>query len=191
MFLPVSDVVAIEGPPRLDDLGVGGFLSPQRLSSVYWVAVDLVADRLLLIDADASSVNVWIDDAYPGLQHLSLERKSKELLVVDAAIKPHPPVATMLNTGTEESEFARAAVPHLRGDHHNRGLGVSGAEVAGQVISDQVLEVGEAKFSLPQLLVRDDMPQLQGMIGMDLLRGSVLVISPKADDPIHWLISSK
>jgi hypothetical protein len=29
------------------------------------------------------------------------------------------------------------------------------------------------------------------MIGMDLLRGSVLVISPKADDPIHWLISSK
>jgi hypothetical protein len=63
--------------------------------------------------------------------------------------------------------------------------------VAEQVISDQVLEVGEAKFSLPQLLVRDDMPQLQGMIGMDLLRGSVLVISPKADDPIHWPISSK
>jgi len=97
----------------------------------------------------------------------------------------------MLNTGTEESEFASEAVPHLRGEHHTRGRGASGAGVRGQVVSDQVLTVGDTRFKIPSLLVREEMPGPPGMICMDLLEGTVLVINPEPDDPIHWLISGE
>lgn len=187
--LSVSDVVAIDGPPQFETWEVGGFLSPQGLSSDYWVVVDLLADRLSLIDADPSTGSTWIDEAFPDLKHLALERKSADLLVVDTSIEPHGPVATMLNTGTEESEFASRVVPHLLGEHDMRGRGASGAEVSGQVVSGQVLKVGATRFKLPSLLVRDEMPEPPGMIGMDLLKGTLLVISPQPTDPVHWLIS--
>lgn len=189
LSLAVTDVVAIDGPPQFEACEVGGFLSPQGLSSDYWVVVNLIADRLLLVDADPSSSSTWIDEVFPDLNHLALERKSTDLLVVDASIEPQAPVATMLNTGTEESEFASHAVPHLRGRHDTRGRGASGAEVSGQVVPDQVVKVGETRFKLPSLLVREEMPEPPGIIGMDLLKGTVLVISPHPNDPVHWLIS--
>jgi hypothetical protein len=189
--LTVSDVVAIDGPPQFEEWGVGGFLSPQHLSSTYRVVVDLMADLLSLLEADPSSGSTWIDEAFPDLRHLCLERKSTDFLVVDAAIEPHAPVATMLNTGTEESAFASEVVPHLRGEHHTRGRGATGAGVRGQVVSDQVLTVGDTRFKIPLLLVRKRCRGPPGMIGMDLLKGTVLVINPEPDDPIHWLISAE
>jgi hypothetical protein len=190
LSLAVTEVVAIDGPPQFEAWEIGGFLSPQGLSSDYWVVVDLIADRILLIDTDPSTGPTWIDEEYPDLTHLALERKSTDLLVVDASIEPQAPVATMLNTGTEETEFASHAVPHLRGDHDIRGHGASGAEVSGQVVPDQILKVGETRFKLPSLLVREEMPEPAGIIGMDLLKGTVLVISPHPNDPVHWLISN-
>ena len=80
MALTVSDVVAIDGPPQFEEWRVGGFLSPQHLSSTYWVVVDLMADRLSLLEADSSSGWTWIDEAFPDLRHLCLERKSTDLL---------------------------------------------------------------------------------------------------------------
>lgn len=186
--LSVSDVVAIEGPPQFWDWGVGGFLSPQRLTSDFWVMLDLVSDQLSLVALDPSKGSAWIDDAFPGLKHLVLERKSSELLVVDASVEPHVPVATMINTGTEESEFASHAVPRLRGDYEVRGRGASGAETGGQVVADQVLRTGETRIEIPSLLVRETMPEPPGMIGMDTLKNTVLVISPKPNDPVHWLV---
>ncbi|MGH3467524.1 MAG: aspartyl protease family protein [Gemmatimonadales bacterium] len=186
--LTINNVVAIDGPPQFEAWKVGGFLSPQGLSSDYWVVIDFVADRLSLIDADPLSSSTWIDEAFPDLKHLVLERKSRDLLVVDSSLEPQAPVATMLNTGTEETEFAIHAVPHLLGDHDIRGRGASGAEVSGRVVSGQVLRVGETRFKLPALLIREEMPGPPGMIGMDLLKSTVLAISPEPSDPVHWLI---
>lgn len=188
--LRVSDVVAIDGPSQFDDWGLGGFLSPQHLHPSAWVVIDLVSDQMGLVEGDTAEISEWLGESFLDLKSLSLVRESPELPIVRAAIQPFPPVATMLNTATENTEVARSVVPGLRGSaYRTHGRGVSGSGVEAQELIDQILEVGGVHFEVPLLLLRDRMPDPPAMIGMDLLAGSVLAIGPTAAEPILWLVA--
>lgn len=63
------------------------------------------------------------------------------------------------------------------------------SSLSSQAIRAKLMVEG-TEFLVPSLLVRDDMPDPPGMIGMDLLGGSVLMINPDPGEPIHWLVSS-
>jgi len=109
--------------------------------------------------------------------------------VVDAAIEPFPPVPTMLNTGGRGTEFATAAVPGLRGSEPDRlGRGVGGSAVAGTEVADRILRVGDARLPVRRLLVRDSIDTMLGLVGMDVLRGTVLVVSGDPARGLVWLV---
>ncbi len=100
----------------------------------------------------------------------------------------HAPMIHASVAGVEAIDHS--VVPELSGDRYESGgRGVSGADVAGHEILGQILRVADAGFEIPILFVRQQMPNPPGMIGMDLLAGSVLAIAPTPSDTIHWLVA--
>ena len=109
--------------------------------------------------------------------------------VVLAAIDSFPQVATMLNTGGRGTEFASDAVPGLAGvEREQVGHGVGGTAVRGMQVGKHALHVGAATFRVPGLVVRDEVGSMQGLIGMDVLRGTVLIVSADDRRPVRWLV---
>ena len=187
----LQGTIAITGPAPFEGWGVGGFASPQHLDPAAFAVLDLVGDRFQLIDADdETTIGPGLARRYPDLDLMTLPRIAGEATpVVLAAIDPYPPVPTMLNTGGRGTEFASAAVPDLSGVEPDRvGHGVGGAAVRGTQVGERVLRVGTATFRVPGLLVRDEVGSMQGLIGMDVLRGTVLVVSSDDRRPVTWLV---
>lgn len=183
-------VVAIAAPPPFGAWGVGGFLSPQHLHPSARVLIDLLNDRLVIVDSSGSDVDAWLIARFPELRPIVLERVAGEPTVaVLAAIEPFATVATMLNTGGRQTEFASNAVPGLRGTGDGRGgTGVGGGRVTGSDAGERVLLVDDARIPVPRLVIRDDMDDPPGLVGQDVLRGTALICSADPDRGAVWLI---
>lgn len=189
----LQNVVAIAGPEPFEGWGVGGFLSPQHVHPNAWVVIDLVEGAITFVGGEESDVVAWVADRFPALKMLSLERESGDSTVlVRAAIDPFDPVVTMLDTGGKRTAFAEAAVPTLLGGIPiESGRGVGGGTAIGSEAKDQVLRVGSARLRVPSLLVREEIGIAQGLVGMDLLRRTVLVTSADPNRPVLWLVPPK
>ena len=188
--LALDGVFAFEGPPSFKEEGIGGFLSPQSLHPSAWTVMDLAANELLLVEADLTELRGWLRERCPDFDLLPLERLADETgtLVVPGAIAPFANVPTMLNTGSTGTEFAASAVPGLSGVRsEGTGFGVSGSSVDGDEVRDQVLRIGGRSFPLSVLLVRDPMPPPPGLVGMDVLAGTVLAVAAEGARPVLWL----
>jgi len=193
LTLPLHSVVAIDGPPPFTGWGIGGFLSPQRLHRSAWVVIDLVGHRIALIECSDPSLERWLTDRFPDLQPIVLGRQKGEAVRILTSIEPYRDVVAMLNTGSPQTEFANSALPGLQGIRDgDSGLGLSGTKVTGGQIKNQMLQVADARFEIPTLLLRDEMPpeHPDGQIGMDLLHGTVLAISPDETRPVYWLVQA-
>src|SRR4029077_16990862 len=153
----LHDVVAITGPAPFSGWGVGGFLSPQHLHPTARIVIDLRGDRFIVVDGDDADIAIWLHDRVPDLALLELARDHDEATpVVRAAIAPFPPVPTMLNTGGRGTEFAVIAVPGLVGvPQEEGGQGAGGSPGLGVLVERQTLEVGDARFAVTRLLVRE------------------------------------
>jgi len=188
----LRDAVAIAGPAPFEGWGVGGFLSPQHLHPAATVVIDLVTDRLLLLDVEheGSDPDLWLRARAPNLTLLELIRDATEPTpVVPASVEPFGPVMAMLDTGGRGTEVAAAAVPGLMGTATpDSGKGVGGDPVTGSVIESRVLLVGGARLPIRRLLVRPEIGSMLGLIGMDVLRGTVLMVSADRHRPIWWLV---
>ena len=186
----LRDVVAIAGPPPFAAWGVGGFLSPQHLHPTARVLIDLLNDRLVVVESSGADVDAWLIARVPSLRPIVLDRIADEPTVaVPAAIEPFATVPTMLNTGGRQTEFASAAVPGLRGTADGRGgTGVGGGRVVGSDVGERVLLVGGARIPVPRLVVRDEMDDPPGLVGQDVLRGTALICSADPDRGAVWLV---
>jgi hypothetical protein len=186
----LHDVVVIAGPPPFSGWGVGGFLSPQHLHPSARVLIDLLQDRLVVVESSEADPDAWLISRVPSLRPIALHRVPGEATVaVLAAIEPFATVPTMLNTGGRQTEFASAAVPGLRGsgDEHG-GTGVGGGRVVGSDVGERVLLVGDARIPLRRLVVRDEMDGPPGLVGEDVLRGTAVICSADPDRGVVWLI---
>ncbi len=123
------------------------------------------------------------------LHPVALERADDlSTVLVHAAIEPFPAVVAMLNTGGSGTEFALAAIPTLpHGALTAHGKGLSGAEVMGWQVGGKILRVGAARFPLESLLVRERMPFPYGLVGMDVLRKTVLMVNLHGDG-VLWMV---
>lgn len=189
--LPLKSVVAIDGPAPFKEWGIGGFLSPQRLHPTAWVVIDLVGSRITLIESSDPSLEGWLSDRFPDLRTIALRREEGEAVRILTSIEPYRDIVAMLNTGSPQTEFAGSALPGLQGIRNDdSGFGLSGTKVTGGQIGGQMLRVGDARFEIPSLFLRDEMPpeHPDGQIGMDLLHGTVLAISPDEARPVYWLV---
>lgn len=188
----LQDVVVIEGPPPFAGWGVGGFLSPQHLHPSAWVVLDLAADRLLLVEGAAWDVAEWLVRRSPRLRMLTLARLADDPTIhVHAAIDPFEPVATLLDIGGKSTVLAAAAVPGLAGVQGGAGHGLSGRQVVGSMVDDRTLVVGDARLPVPRLVISATMADQPGLIGEDVLRGTVLVVSADRTRPVYWQVPTR
>jgi hypothetical protein len=174
--LTLRDVVSIPAPAPFASGGIGGGLSPQHLHPTAVTVVDQLADELLLVDGSDDAVASWLAERSPSLTMLSLERDPAfATVVVPAAVRPFDELPILLNTGGKRTEFSRAVVPGLgEGPDERIGGGVSGADVRGASGGAQVVVIGGHELPVEELAVRNVMPDPQGMLGADVLRGTVL-----------------
>jgi len=187
----LHDVVAIPAPEPFPRWGVGGILSPQQLHPSAWTVVDLVGDELLLVEGGDAAVAAWLEDRSPALTTLTLERdQAFPSVVVSAAISPHPELPTMLNTGGRHTEFSGDAVPGVvvGAAPERLGGGVSGVDVLGVKAGRATLIVAEHDVPVESLAVRTSMHEPHGLVGMDVLRGTVLAVCAEVGRPVLWQI---
>lgn len=188
--IALHDVVVIPAPAPFPPRGIGGILSPQLLRTDARVVIDLVDDELLLVDAELEAVAGWLAARHPAMTVLSLTRDGRTPTpVVPAAVAPFDAVATMLNTGGRHTEFDTTAVPDLAlGVAERLGGGVSGADVMGSSAGPQVLLVGGAEIPVGRLAIRERVPYPHGLIGMDVLRGTVLCCDADPAGRVLWQV---
>ena len=189
--LMLREIVSIPAPGPFPPKGIGGILSPQHLHPTAVVVIDLAADELLLVDGDDDEVAAWLAGRTPGLETLSLERDPAfTSVVVPAAVRPFAEIPTLLNTGGKRTEFSSAAVPGL-GDGtppERLGAGVSDADVLGSSGGAQVIAVAGCNVPVERLAVRETMHDPQGMVGADVLRGTVIACAADRRRRVVWQI---
>jgi hypothetical protein len=188
----LGDVVAIEGPAPFAAWGVGGFLSPQHLHPTARILIDLIGDRLVVATGPQDVVDAWLTARCAPAAPLPLDRAPGETVVaITAAVEPFAPVTTILNTGGRATEFATAAVPDIPGaDEREGGAGVSGAPVIGSDAGPRSLRVRGARIPVANLVVRPQIDGPPGLVGMDVLRGTALIVGADRSEPVTWLVPS-
>ena len=188
--LTLRDLVAIPAPAPFPAKGIGGILSPQHLHPTAVIVIDLAVDELLLIEGGDDEVAAWLAERSPALETLSLERDTAfTSVVVAAAVRPFEEMPTLLNTGGKRTEFSSAAVPGLGdGTLERLGGGVSDTDVIGSSGGAQVLAVAGHEVPVEQLAVRETMHDPQGMVGADVLRGTVLACASNRSRRVVWQI---
>jgi aspartyl protease len=188
--LMLHEVVAIPAPPPFPAWGIGGILSPQHLHPSARVILDLVSDHLLIVNGSGAAVRAWLEQRSPTMTTLTLERDDDfPSVVVLAAIRPYAEVPTMLNTGGRQTEFSSEAIPApARAAPGRLGGGVSGADVMGAKVGEATLTAAGHELRVPSLAVRTSMHDPQGLVGMDVLRGTIMVVSADVTRPVLWRV---
>lgn len=188
----LRDVIAITGPAPFAGFGIGGMLSPQHINPDVWATLDLAGERFRLLDGDEADLTAWLTDRAPTLEMLRLERAAGDTtILVEAAVEPHAPVVTMLDTGGKRTQFTKAAVPGAGdGPQAFSGRGVGGGASVGTELTGQTLLVGGARLPVQSLIVGPEMDGRDGLVGMDVLRGTVLTVSGDPDRPVLWQVAS-
>jgi hypothetical protein len=186
----LHDVVAITAPGPFVGWGVGGFLSPQHLHPTAWVVLDLAAERLILVDGDETAMAGWLADRRPDLRLLRLDRVPTDpTILVQAGLDDFEPVVTLLDSGGKSTEFVAAAVPGLGGGEiRGAGHGVGGGQIVGSVVENRVLVVAGTRLPVARVVVRDAMDGHDGLVAMDVLRGTVLAVSANRSRPAFWQV---
>ena len=69
-----------------------------------------------------------------------------------------------------------------------RPVMATGPRPSAASVERQTLEVGEARFAVPRLLVRESIDTMLGLVGMDVLGGTVLAVAAEHGRPVWWLI---
>lgn len=191
LTVTLRDVVSIPAPPPFPGFGIRGILSPQNLHPTAVTVVDMVADELLLVEGTDHELAGFLRDRYTDLDLLTLDREPDRMVVVMAAIEPFAEVRTLIDTGGKRCEFAAAAVPNLvAGDSVDLGGGVSGTRFEGGRVGSQTLVCGGARIAVPDLAIRraDIQPHVPGLVGMDVLRSTVVACAADLSRPVWWQV---
>lgn len=183
------DLPVIDPPPPFSTGGIGGLLSPQHLHPNAYAVLDLVSDRLTVVDV-GDELLVWLASQHPALRPLQLAAVAGEgTVLIRAGIEPYPDVVTMLDTGAKVTAFAASDLPDLAGgETRSSGRGVGGSESFATETLARTLRVGTARLPLPRLLLGAGHGEARGLIGMDLLRGTVLAVTSDPARPVIWLV---
>lgn len=189
--LALDGAPATQGPPPFAGWGIGGFLSPQALHPSAWIVLDLTALVLSVADASLKEVAGDVRRRHPSLEPVHLLRDpSDTTILVRAAIEGCPDVLTLVDSGARSTSFAASACPGLvAGAEAVSGRAVGGREMRAPVVSGARLRVGEAVLPIGTLFVQPEGHDgVEGAIGMDLLRDTVLVVAADLAKPVLWFV---
>jgi hypothetical protein len=188
--LTLRDVVSIPAPPPFPGFGIRGILSPQHLHASAWAVLDLVGDELLLVDGTDEELSAFLHVRAPTLSLLELPRDpAHKAVVVPVSIEGVAEVPTLIDTGGRNTEISAAAMPGVAIAASGRlGGGVSGADYVGGSVGKHLLAVQGHRVAMPEVHARENMPGIDALIGMDVLRGTVLACTAELTRPVFWVI---
>jgi hypothetical protein len=185
----LESVVVIPAPPPFPAKGIGGILSPQLLHPTAWIVLDMADDELVIEQIDEPQLLVRLGDRHPDFHGLILDRIEDGTTVVQAAFERQPPLPTLLNTGGRGTEVSRSVVPESgSGELERVGGGVSGADVMAARLGPAVLAIGGIRIGIPNLAAREAIEGVQAMVGMDILRGTVLACTADRTGRVVWQV---
>ncbi len=184
------EVVVIGTPPPFRSMGIGGILSPQHLHPGAHVVLDLAEGRIAMPGA-VDDLDDWLADAYPRWRTIRLPAVEGDgTVLIEATIDSFAPVVTMLDTGAKATYAAQDAVPGLGegGVPRSTGRGVGGTESFGIDVPGRELHVGDATLPVDLLIAGHELGIARCVVGMDLLRGTVLAVGGPPGSPVRWLL---
>lgn len=196
--LPRGEVAAIAGPDPFAEWGIGGFLSPQRLWPTGTVVVDFAASALSVFEGPGRMQATVADVVrrHPDFTLVDAARHASGTIGVEVEVPPHDPVVAIFDSGASQTE---AAFPG-GGAEVLRSRSVGGTALEGRAVRSQTLVAGRARIRLEVLSAVDRVPTPDGsaddevpgaLIGMDVLRGTVLVIGPADAKQVVWLVPAQ
>ena len=189
MELALAEVIVIDTPPPFRSRGLGGALSPQRLRPGAYAVLDLSASPVATL-VTADDLDAWLAESYPGRRTVRLPAVDGDgTVLVEMAIDAFPPVVMMLDTGARTTYAAPTAAPGLGegGVRRSTGRGVGGSESFGVDVPGRVLHVGDAALPVNLVIAEHDLGIPGCVVGMDVLRGTVLAVGPPGS-PVRWLL---
>jgi hypothetical protein len=189
--LTLENVQATAGPPPFEAWGIGGFLSPQNLHPSAAIVLDLASGRLAIDDQPPDRVVERLVATHPRLEPVWLERiPSDGTILVRVAVDSGEPVVTILDSGARGTSFAASTVAGLTAagaDTSGRALG--GEAMTAPFVVGQSLQVGDARLPVDRLFVPPALPgEMDGLVGMDVLRRTVLLLWADPARPVLWLV---
>ena len=189
MELALPELIVIDTPPPFRSAGIGGTLSPQRLGPDAYAVLDLSASPVVTL-VTADNVDGWLAESYPGWQTVRLPAVDGDgTVLVEMAIDSFPPVVMMLDTGARTTYAAQSAVPGLGegGVRRAIGRGVGGTQAFGIDVPGRVLRVEGFEVPVDLVIAEHDLGIPGCVVGMNVLRGTVLVVGPPGS-PVRWLL---
>jgi aspartyl protease len=183
----LESVVVIPAPPPFPSKGIGGILSPQLFHPTAWIVICMTHEELVLDESDEPALLAWLAGRHPDFRTIVLDRMQDGTVVVEASFEPHPALPTLLNTGGKGTEISSSVLSEpTAGEMERVGGGVSGADVMAQRLGPSVLAIGGVRIPIPDLAARDAMEGVQAMVGMDVLRGTVLACTADPTGRVIW-----
>ncbi len=179
--LPFEGFV-IDGPPPFEVLGIGGFVSPQRLSGAGYVVLDFPRSRLVALDGDEAEVTRWL--AAYGEPAAVPTTWSRNKPFVEVALAPRGTVLGELDTGGSGSEVSAGYAGEQQAESAAcQGIGVSGTCVRGATLEKQTVLFARKPFFLGRSLsvldaisYGDQLSNEHMLVGMDVLRSCTLAV---------------
>ncbi|MDP1826318.1 MAG: retropepsin-like aspartic protease [Archangium sp.] len=160
----------VETDPAQRELGIAGTLSPHHAVDKGAVAIDFPRKRLFALDGKPNAWLRWLDERSPKGQVEALPRTAPfgGRLHVMTRVGDGREVSTRLASGEERSSYAA-------------GLFDAKLVADGQHVSGLHLRVGQSEFGPLDVLIAPVEEKVEGRLGMDVLRGTVLLV------PVHEL----
>jgi len=188
--LSLKECVSIPAPPPFPKFGIRSMLSPHRVHPTAFAVIDTAERELLFVDGSDSEVEEFLRSRQSGLTMLKLVRDpDHQSVVAMAAIEGFDEIPALLDTGGKKTEFSATALGGLTSAESQRlGGGVSGSDYAGWSVGPKSLVVGGQTLPVPALMVRAEMHDPQAIIGMDVMRGTVLAAAADLARPVFWQV---
>ncbi len=189
--IPLDGAPVADGPPPFAGWGIGGFLSPQALHPSAWIVLDLASKALSVVDDPLEAVVADLQRRHTALRPVRLPRDPADTtILVHAAVDAYADVLTLLDSGARSTSFAAAALPGVAlGAEAARGRAVGGREMRSPTVEGARLRIGDALLPMgPVFVTPEAHDAVAGVIGMDLLRGTVLVIAADPERPVIWFV---
>lgn len=169
----------VETVPAERALGIGGTLSPQHARARGALALDFPRLRLVALDGNANAWLRWLDERSPKGQVEALPRVAPYdgSLHVLTRVGDGREVVTTVVTGQEHSSYSP-------------GLFDSSLLVGGSHVPGLHLRLGQSEFGPLDILVQPMEGKAEGRLGLDVLRGGVLLV-PVHELPPLWFMTPR
>ncbi|MCX6955903.1 MAG: hypothetical protein NTV51_27480 [Verrucomicrobia bacterium] len=188
----ISDAVIVPGPASFGPLGIRGFLSPQNFFEQGYLVFDFPGGRLTVLAPTARLV-AWLHERYPARPVLELARATDvgldaRKIYVYASLGDAAPIVAELDTGGSLTEFDESLLPPpAASDATATTSTAAGRTGKVRTVEGQSVRLGGHAFGPMKIKQHHPRAGVQALLGMDLLRQTVLVVPLNPNEPVRLL----